>query len=256
MLSQMKTSLLSSARPALLKFPVFSAASRVCIRCFQSRIKSRPVPPPTPFVPDVATLFKLIGRNSGQHASKFPSWEALFNLSTAEVKELGVEPAEARRYIYRWRERFRQGVYGIGGDCKHVENGRAELQIVEVPITATPLTPRGELVTAIKSRGMRNIVVNVPPGTLEPAEPVAQLQPVDKVALNLDSGTLAIRGKNVYPLPSSIGYTHRAVLEVKEGLWEEKLGKKIDGGERRQAEVRSKRRAEERKKEREAAGGA
>jgi hypothetical protein len=248
----MKTSLLSATRPALSKsFLLPVTTSRICLRCIQSRIKLRPVPPPTPFVPDVATLFKLIGRNSSQHASKFPSWEALFNLSTEEVRDLGIEPTEARKYIYRWRERFRQGVYGIGGDCKYVEDGKAELQVVEVPVAKS--TPRGELVTAIKSKGMRNIVVNVPAGALEPTEPAAELQPANFVKLKIVNGSLSIEGTNVRMLPSSIGYSHRAILEAKEGLWEDKQGKKVDGGERRKAEVRAKRRAEERKKQREAA---
>ncbi|KAL2375662.1 hypothetical protein RJ035_008355, partial [Blastomyces gilchristii] len=38
------------------------------------------------------------------------------------------------------------------------------------------------------------------------------------------------------------------VIQVQEGMWEDKQGKKIDGGERRQAEVRAKKRSEERKK--------
>ena len=42
----------------------------------------------------------------------------------------------------------------------------------------------------------------------------------------------------------------KARVVVKEGLWEDKRGHKVDGGERRKAEVRSKRRAEERKKAR------
>lgn len=37
-------------------------------------------------------------------------------------------------------------------------------------------------------------------------------------------------------------------LVVQEGLWEHKLGRKIDGGERRRAEVQAKKRSEERKK--------
>jgi hypothetical protein len=47
----------------------------------------------------------------------------------------------------------------------------------------------------------------------------------------------------------------KAQIKVKEGLWEERRGHKVDGGERRKAEVRFKRRSEERKKAR-AAGNA
>lgn len=53
-----------------------------------------------------------------------------------------------------------------------------------------------------------------------------------------------IAGKHV-KLLKGLG---RAQLQVVEGLWEHKRGKKIDGGERRKAMVRAKRRAEENKR--------
>jgi hypothetical protein len=43
------------------------------------------------------------------------------------------------------------------------------------------------------------------------------------------------------------GHPGVARLRVKDGLWEQRRGHKVDGGERRQAEVRAKRRAQERK---------
>jgi hypothetical protein len=43
------------------------------------------------------------------------------------------------------------------------------------------------------------------------------------------------------------GYPGVAVLKAREGLWEQSRGHKVDGGERRKAEVRSKRAAMERK---------
>ncbi|KAK7757324.1 telomere length regulation protein [Diatrype stigma] len=92
------------------------------------------VPSPTPFVPDVATFLKLIGRGLSAHASKFPSWEALFTLSSEQLKELGIEPPRTRRYLLQWRQRFRQGIFGIGGEIQYVEpDGTAELRVLEVP---------------------------------------------------------------------------------------------------------------------------
>ena len=42
------------------------------------------------------------------HAPKFSlGWPQLFSASSAQLKELGVEPARTRRYIIRWREKFR-----------------------------------------------------------------------------------------------------------------------------------------------------
>jgi len=34
-----------------------------------------------------------------------------------------------------------------------------------------------------------------------------------------------------------------ALIKVQEGMWEDKRGQKVDGGERRRAEVRAKRRS-------------
>ncbi|KAI9695140.1 MAG: hypothetical protein M1820_008908, partial [Bogoriella megaspora] len=91
-----------------------------------------PVPPPTPFCPDPSTFLTLIGRSLSQHSSKIPTWESLFSLSSTQLRDLGVEPARARRYLLWWRERFRKGLFGVGGDMREVENGVAELRIVEV----------------------------------------------------------------------------------------------------------------------------
>jgi hypothetical protein len=43
------------------------------------------------------------------------------------------------------------------------------------------------------------------------------------------------------------GHPGVARLRVKDGLWEQSRGHKVDGGERRRAEVQAKRRAQERK---------
>ena len=43
------------------------------------------------------------------------------------------------------------------------------------------------------------------------------------------------------------GHQGVALLKVREGLWEQKRGHKVDGGERRKAEVRAKRKVQERK---------
>lgn len=67
-----------------------------------------PVPHPNDNVPDVETFLKKIGRQCEQHASKFESWEQLFNARSEELKDLGIEPARTRRYIVRWRETFRR----------------------------------------------------------------------------------------------------------------------------------------------------
>jgi hypothetical protein len=59
-------------------------------------------------VPDVTTFLTRIGRNCAAHAAKFGAWGALFDASSAQLKELGIEPARTRRYILRWRESYRR----------------------------------------------------------------------------------------------------------------------------------------------------
>jgi len=70
-------------------------------------LPARPTPPPTPAVPDIPTFLQKIGRDCPQHAPKFQTWEQLFDLSSDQLKTLGVEPARTRRYIIRWREKYR-----------------------------------------------------------------------------------------------------------------------------------------------------
>jgi IGR protein motif len=232
--------------PRILTPFTISPPSQQC-RCVHNRLASRPVPPPTPFVPDVQTLFKLIGRNTAQHAAKIPSWEALFTLPSEKFKALGIEPAAARKYIFRWRERFRQGVYGVGGDLTHVSDGVGELKLVEVPV-ANPTKGLAALATATRTPGTRKVVVNVPAGQELPDVPLELARPVNGIKVR---GTNSIAGPYIQTLPGSRGL--KASLAVTEGLWEDKKGRKIDGGERRRAEVRAKRASEERKKARAAA---
>ena len=54
----------------------------------------------------------------------------------------------------------------------------------------------------------------------------------------------SIGGTGVEPVKGHLGV---ARLRVREGLWEERRGHKVDGGERRKAEVRYKRAAAEKK---------
>lgn len=211
------------------------------IRCVHKRAPA-PVPSPTPFVPDASTFLTLIGRNMIAHSSKIPSWEALFNLSSDQLRESGLEPARSRRYLLQWREKFRNGEFGIGGDLANVHDGVAELRVVEIA------DPTKKSASLTQSAGKRRVVVNVLPGAAEPdvqraIEDVEQgrSRPVQGVKIRQMHD---IAGKHV-KLLKGLG---RAQLQVTEGLWEHKRGKKIDGGERRKDMVRAKRRAEENKK--------
>jgi hypothetical protein len=209
------------------------AQSQGQARCLHQQLRAASIPSPTPFVPDTQTFLTLIGRNLSQHASKIPSWKALFTLNSAELKELGIDPPRSRRYLLRWREKFRKGQFGVGGDIQHVENGKAELRVVEVP------APGRRTGSATLTPGMRKIIVNVAPGGIESTAP-EQLVPVKGFSIK---GAHTIVGPHVLPLKGG----RSAKIEVKEGLWEERRGHKIDGGERRQAEVRAKKRGEEKR---------
>jgi hypothetical protein len=199
---------------------------------------TRPIPPPTPFVPDLSTFFKLIGRDVAQYSSKFESWEAFFTLPSREFLKLNIEPPAKRKYLLEWRERFRQGRWGIGGDFAQVdrENECAYLRVMEAP-TKLPAPA-----TSTIGANMKRIVVNVAPETFLPQVDPKTSRSVQHVTL----GRNRIRGKNVYPVGGYDGQL--AKLMIQDGLWEVRKGRKVDGGERRKAEVRAKRRSEERKK--------
>ncbi|KAI1818059.1 IGR protein motif-domain-containing protein [Poronia punctata] len=191
-----------------------------------SKSKSKPpqVPQPTPFVPDVETFLTIIGRDLKQHAPKIADWEALFTLTSEQLRELGVEPPRTRKYLLRWRERFRYGQYGIGGDLKHVQDGAAELRILEAD--------------------RRKFVVNVPAGR-EPSE--CRLDEMSRVTGFKVEGAKTIVGPYALQLKSGQG----ARIKITEGMWEDRRGHKIDGGERRRTEVRYKKRIAERREARE-----
>src|ERR1700749_4146371 len=97
-----------------------AAQQHICLPCRRHLHRVLPmegyIPSPTPFVPDVPTFLKLIGRELSKHASKIESWEELFTLNSSQLKERGIDPPRLRRYLLRWREKFRHGEYGIGGD--------------------------------------------------------------------------------------------------------------------------------------------
>lgn len=194
--------------------------------------KTRPshkIPEPRPFVPDVESFLTLIGRGMNKYASKFPSWKSLFSLTGVELKELGIEPPRNRRYLVQWLQRYRKGALGPGGDFTHVKDGEAILKI------ATP--PAGSLKD-------RKWVVNIPHPETKQRMPKELVRPKGYTI----SGATKISGPYALPLPGGDSF----VVKVTEGMWEQKRGRKIDGGERRRAEVQFKKRSAERRAAREA----
>lgn len=125
------------------------------------------------------------------------------------MRDLGIEPPRNRRYLLWWREKFRRGEFGVGGDFKHVKDGVAEVRVLE-------------------RKGAYPLALNVP--VLGEGEAVDMEQGVTvKGYKALAPGTVA--GAYLKPMAGTQGAAGR--LEVTDGMWEVKRGHKILGGERR-----------------------
>jgi putative component of toxin-antitoxin plasmid stabilization module len=200
-----------------------------CIAHARSHSTRARVPPTTPFVPDANTFLTLIGRGLAAQSSKIPSWDALFTLSSEQLRDSGIEPARTRKYLIHQRERFRNGVaLGVGADLKHVVNGVAELRVEETTGTQSWENRRAARVI--------NVPVDASGDAARQGSPVAGLK-------TLPGGLIA--GPHVQSVKGVAFGVGRARLVVKDGMWEQRRGHKIDGGERRKAEVRFKRRIAE-----------
>lgn len=225
--------------------------TKQCIRCLHSNRPLPKIPSPTPFVPDVPTFLTLIGRGMTKHADKIPSWEKLFTLSSSELRETGIEPARQRRYLLRKREKFRNGQHGPGGDLEKVVNGVAQLRVVEVPVPVeegeTGKSGRsGASVTS--TPGMKKAIVNLGPedtGYKHLSESVAESTSSNLLKrfahMRIHQGTM-IKGPFLQHIKGTNGSA--ALIHIREGMWEDRQGHKVDGGERRQAEVRARQRIE------------
>ncbi|KAL9603368.1 MAG: hypothetical protein Q9219_001230 [cf. Caloplaca sp. 3 TL-2023] len=216
----------------------FLTNSRFVIPRHGRHISTHQIPSPTPFVPDSKTFLSLIGRNLSQHAAKIPTWESLFSLTSIQLRKLGVEPARTRRYLLWWRERFRKGEYGIGGDLKDIKDSVAHVRVIEVPRDQSSTT-------AVGPNGTRKIVVNVPPDTPYNDARLRDKKPINGLKV---LGARTIAGPFVEPVKGTSGSI--AQIRIQEGMWEQKRGHKVDGGERRKVQVRRKRKLEEMRKAR------
>ncbi|MDI1493348.1 MAG: telomere length regulation protein [Ramalina farinacea] len=220
--------------------PRLQLCSKCCSQRFLHARASQPsIPPSTPFVPDAATFLSLIGRGLSQHAKKIPDWQSLFTLSSTQLRDLGVEPARTRRYLLWWRDKFRKGITGIGGDLKHVKDGEAELRVVEVaaPKAQGSSTRQADLLAPLK-----RLVVNEPAETPSEQLQLDEVKPVEGMRVK---GAGIIVGPHVSHVKGSRGSVAR--IKAQEGMWEVRRGVKVDGGERRKLQVRRKRLLEERR---------
>lgn len=88
---------------------------------------------------------------------------------------------------------------------------------------------------------MRKVVLNTNPSA-EPSSTIPETAKAVQGIRIVSAGTIG--GTGIEPVKGQQG---AAMLRVKDGLWEQRRGHKVDGGERRKAEVRSKRRRDERR---------
>lgn len=181
-----------------------------------------------------------------QHVAKIPDWTSLFTLNSAQMRKLGIEPPRSRRYLIWWRERFRKGLFGIGGDLTNVSEGSAEIRSVEKPVRG------GEVDAAVaKDLGLdvrvmapktKRMVVNEPADIVHKDVLSDDLKPVEGMKVRGLATVMAPYATLVKGTRNSV-----AKIKVQEGIWEFKRGVKVDGGERRKKMVRRQRLLESRK---------
>lgn len=92
---------------------------------------------------------------------------------------------------------------------------------------------------------VRRVIVNAPPDKEVGEEEARRAKPIQGLKVQ---GAHTIVGPYVEPVKRTGGSV--ATIKVQEGMWEERRGQKVDGGERRKVQVRRKRKLEEMKKSR------
>jgi hypothetical protein len=120
---------------------------------------------------------------------------------------------------------------------KQVVIGTAELRAVEVD---SPNRQSKAVATLTTTPGKRNVLINVAPDAPVESASLKDIQPIKGFKLGKAN---MIQGPYIQIQKGSGGKIGR--LSAQEGMWEHKRGRKIDGGERRRAEVRAKRKIQE-----------
>ena len=121
---------------------------------------------------------------------------------------------------------------------KEVKDSVAHVRVVEVPREESTGTSAGP-------GAMRKVIVNVTPDRPVNDLRLQRLEPVRGLKV---LGARKISGPFVEPVKGTGGSV--ATLKVQEGMWEQRRGHKVDGGERRKVQVRRKRKLEEIRKAR------
>ncbi|CCH43949.1 hypothetical protein BN7_3504 [Wickerhamomyces ciferrii] len=74
----------------------------------QSALLRNAQPKPSAEIPTPEAFLNKIGRNTIEHLEHFPSWHALFNTTSRQMKEKGID-VQSRRYIINMLEKYRCG---------------------------------------------------------------------------------------------------------------------------------------------------
>lgn len=119
-----------------------------------------------------------------------------------------------------------------------VKDSVAHVRVVEIPQELSAGVAAGP-------NAVRKVIVNVPPDVPVSESRLRQLKPVSGLKV---LGAQTIAGPFAEPMKGTSGSV--AVIKVQEGMWEQRRGQKVDGGERRKVQVRRKRKLEEMRKNR------
>lgn len=132
------------------------------------------------------------------------------------------------------------GDLGPGGDFQHVKDGTAELRVLEVPTIPSQNDPKDgkRFISATSTPGKTKLVLNVPEGTSKIEQMIRKGQ--SSKDLQKPKGYKLKGGRTITgPFAVPVAKSHGSIAQVKvqEGMWEERLGQKVFGGERRRAET-------------------
>lgn len=118
-------------------------------------------------------------------------------------------------------------------------DGTADLRVVEVPARKVSIRPPQ---TRPRLQPTHKLVVNVSPDTLMNPENAQEIKAVRGMKVEGMHKIVGLHIQHVKGSGESV-----AKIKVKEGMWEQKQGRKVDGGERRKVQVRYKRRMEQKR---------
>lgn len=114
-----------------------------------------------------------------------------------------------------------------------MKDGTAHLKVVEIP-SLKPTASKPEYASTSSTPGMTKLVVNVPEGDESSVVGQGTKELRKPGGYKMKAGGV-IAGPYALPVKGSNGST--AMVKIVEGMWEDRLGKKVFGGERRRAET-------------------